>query len=85
MPSQISYFNVVYVNLNGKINVLINKEIEMDNRLSEPVYEFDNVFTLEKSKYGSIVLHKTYYSQADKPGNLLFEYSNKKYQLAIED
>ena len=85
IPSQNNYFNIVYVNLNGDIKVLINDKIKMGERLKEPLYSFNNVLLFENSKYGSIVLHKTYYSQVANPGNLLFDYNKKNYQLVIED
>ena len=85
IQNQIRYFNIAYVNLNGQVNTLLNKEISADKKKAEPSYSLNNVLLFEKDTYGSIVLHKTYFSESGKPGSLMFGFDGKKYQLLIED
>lgn len=79
------YFSLLYVDIDGNIDVLFKKEFKASVLLDEPSFRIYAVVQVKGMPYKNIILHKNYNSEAGSPGYLMYQYSDGKYQLSIED
>ena len=79
------YFSLLYVDIDGNIDVLFKKEFKASVLLDEPSFRIYAVVQVKGMPYKNIILHKNYNSEAGSPGYLMYQYSDGNYQLSIED
>lgn len=82
---QSSYFNLVYLDINGKNEVLLKESVATKDLLIAPNYDILSVINIENEDFSSIILQKGYFSEAGKTENMLFKYENGKYTKTFED
>lgn len=80
-----NYYNLLYVVLNGKTQVLVNKDIVLKDYYLEPLYSIKCFLSINSMKNINIIIQKGYFSDVNKTGNMLYQLNNGKYKLVIED
>ena len=74
-----SYFNLVYVVLNGEVSTLINTSIKPEDMLNAPMYNLNYVININNDYYDSIILKVRYFSVSETAHNILFQYQNNRF------
>lgn len=85
IDGQEKYFNLVFIVLNGKRQILINEIIEEKDLLITPIYNIEYIFIIDDDVYNNIVIQRGYFSNAGKNGNILFQYKDLEYKIGISD
>lgn len=80
---QNKYFSLIYVLLNGKREVLLQKDIDAKNIFNEPIYNIKYLLSINNNNM--IVIQKGYYSEAGNTGNIMFGFKNGKIEKLIQD
>lgn len=74
-----SYFNLVYVVLNGEISTLINTSIKPEDMLNAPMYNLNYVININNDDYDSIIIKVRYFSVSESAHNILYQYQNNRF------
>lgn len=82
---QNNYFNLVYVKLNGNIQVLINEKIEGKDYYLAPIYNLNYILEVNELNCKNIVINKIYFSEAGSNGNIMYQLIDKNYEIVVED
>jgi len=80
--NQSIYFNLVYVILNGKTNILVKDFVDIRDVLTEPVYNIQYILNIENEISDSIILRKGYFSNNGETTSILYQYNNQ-YEKVI--
>lgn len=80
-----NYFSLLYVVLNGDVLVLKNDKINDSNYYEVPIYKIKSVINIDNKNIDNIIIEKGFYSDVNKTGNIMYEYSNNKYTIVVED
>lgn len=82
---QSKYFNLVYLKLNGDIQVLIKEDIKVEDYYLAPIYKVSYILDIEELNSKNIVVNKGFYSDAGENGNIMYQLNGKKYEIVVED
>lgn len=82
---QPAYYNLVYVNLNGKIIILVNELIDIKDILISPSYKISYFINMFNNIYDSIFIQKGYFSNVGETTYLIYDYKNNTYSLSFDD
>jgi len=77
------YFNLVYVEYNGNINILIKDIIDERELLIKPRYDLEYVLNINNSDIDNIILEERYLSTSGKDSRIMYQYINDSYKLII--
>lgn len=77
------YFNLLYTNINGDIQVLIKEFYEPRDYYIAPIYILGNLITLKNNV--NLIVKKGYFSEVGDTGNIMYSLSNGKFELVVED
>ncbi len=79
-----SYFNLVYVVLNGEVSTLINTSIKPEDMLNAPMYNLNYVVNINNDYYDSIIIKVRYFSVSEDAHNILFQYQNNRFVKKLD-
>lgn len=85
IEGQSKYFNLVYVKLNGNIQVLINEDIKVEDYYLAPVYKVSYILNIDELNSKNIIINRGFYSDAGVNGNIMYQLNGKKYEILVED
>ena len=79
-----NYFNLIYIVLNNKIQVLKSENIDAFNLLLAPMYNIDYILNINNKKYDNILFNERYFSYSQNSRNIMYEYDNDAYINIID-
>ncbi len=79
--NQEKYYNLLYVDLNNKKQILINNIVKDEDVLIAPNYYLNYVVNINNENIDSIIITKGYYSNSGETTNLIYRYDAGNYTL----
>ncbi len=83
--SRNNIFNLIYVVINGDVNILINEKIKEKDMLIAPSYNVNYLLNINNEKTASIIITEGFFSEAGDTANLLFQFKDNKYKKIIDN
>lgn len=74
------YFNLLYVVINGEVDVLIKDIVALNDLLIKPVYNINYILGINNDIYDSILVREGYFSNNGETKNIIFQRIKDKYQ-----
>jgi hypothetical protein len=83
LDNQKEYFNIIYIKQNNNKIIIIKDNISVKDKLISPRYNLKYIINYNSLNNDSIIIQKSYFSNAGETSDMLLNLINNKYEIAI--